>query len=247
LTNTIWNAANGNCITYCHGGLGGMLAGASSNPGWDQNAYLNFEPTKDKDCNKCHYSPPPGKGHSSNELIIYNAATPTIKACGSTNCHDEVMNTDGTFKPAGPLLNQGVALHVNGTTNTTATCTTCHTTLPPNTGSHQKHGDHLETLGLIRGLDVQPTGDGTVWNETNYPLCAACHDMTTETGHFGDNSEIMGVNKTSEAFSTTPSYPMYDPEEGEDPPLSGKNCYNARCHFVPTPHWESPSTLPGWP
>jgi hypothetical protein len=103
-----------------------------------------------------------------------------------------------------------------------------------------KHGNHLyEDMSLTRGADVQPTGDGTVWNETNYPLCAACHDMTSESGHFGDESEIMGVNKPTEAFGTTPAYPQYDSTD--------KNCYNARCHFQPTPAWESPSTWPGWP
>jgi predicted CxxxxCH...CXXCH cytochrome family protein len=229
----VYAPGTANCNVYCHGGVNvGMLAGANNNPGWDQNAYLTGVSTAAGDCSRCHYSPPPGKGHLGNEEIVWTNTGP--KSCGTGNCHDEVMDTDGSFKDK--------TLHVNGVTNTTATCTTCHITMPPNTGSHQKHYVHLEQdLSLFVGLDVQPTGDGSVWNEANYPLCASCHDMNDEANdHFGDTSQIMGVNKKSETFSNTPKdFPEFDDVD--------KNCYNVRCHFQATPDWYSPTTWPSWP
>ena len=210
---TNYDTGTGVCANYCHGAT--LANGFDTNPSWDQNAYLSGTFNSVGDCNRCHGAPPLITGHTGSE---------TLDQCGQ--CHDQTMS-DGV---GNAFLDP--SLHIDGVTQVNATCGTCHGQLPPSTGSHPKHGIHLnQDLGIATGsLD----GGFTDWNPTNYPLCAVCHDLTNPDNHLDPASDIMGVNKPTEAFaddypSPGTGYPVYD--------IPTQTCTNARCHFQQTPDW----------
>lgn len=215
-----YNPATGTCVTYCHGET--MANAFDPYPSWDQNAYLSGTFSATGDCNRCHGAPPLITGHTGSE---------TLDQCG--DCHDQTMASGNGTSFLDP------SKHIDGIMQVSTTCGSCHGQLPPNTGSHPKHGVHLvQDLGYSNG-----NIDGTLldWTAANYPACAVCHDMTDQAKHIDDTSDIMGVNKPDEAFAPDfpvagPGYPVYD----LDGTLYGGNpqsCYNARCHFLPTPDW----------
>jgi predicted CxxxxCH...CXXCH cytochrome family protein len=210
---TNYSGVTGVCANYCHGGT--LANGFDTNPGWDQSAYLSGSFSATGDCNRCHGAPPLITGHTGSE---------TLADCGI--CHTVTMTAGIDTAFADP------SKHIDGVLQVNATCGTCHGQLPPNTGSHPKHGIHLEQdLGLPPGnLD----GGLADWTAANYPTCAVCHDMTIMDNHLGGASDILGANKPDEAFapdypSAGVSYPVYNP--------TTQSCTNARCHFQPSPDW----------
>jgi predicted CxxxxCH...CXXCH cytochrome family protein len=212
---TSYVPGTGVCSNYCHGSS--LANGYDINPGWDQNAYLTGTFSATGDCNRCHGCPPLITGHTGSE---------TLDKCGQ--CHTATM-TNGV---GNAFLD--VTKHVNGVVEVNTSCVTCHGQLPPNTGSHPKHGVHLvQDLLYSNG---NPDGTLADWNATNYPACAVCHDMTDQAFHTppGDPT-IMGAAKPDEAFA--PNYPV----PGAGYPVYDKvnqTCTNARCHFKPTPDWK---------
>ena len=211
---TSYTQATGVCANYCHGAT--LANGFDTNPGWDQSAYLNGTFSAVGDCNRCHGAPPLITGHTGSE---------TLDQCGQ--CHTATM-TDGIGNAF-----SDPSKHINGTLEVNATCGTCHGQLPPNTGSHPKHGIHLEQdMGLAPGsLD----GGFTDWTVANYPTCATCHDLTNQANHLDPASDILGINKPDEAFA--PDYPV----GGQSYPVyntTTQSCTNARCHFQPSPDWQ---------
>lgn len=224
-----YNSVTGVCSNYCHGNT--LSDSFGKFPTWTDFTYLSGV---DADCEMCHGAPPIGKGHTGDMTL---RAIDGI-SCGTANCHDQVMNTDGTF------LNK--ALHIDGTVNQTATCATCHPSLPPNSGSHVKHGDHMTIdLGVANGA---ADGALTDWLPGNYETCSVCHDMTVMGNHIEDDGTpvyyIMGTAKPDERFAddyplgNSPGNPIYN--------SATKSCMNTRCHFMPTPQWDSPSVWPVW-
>lgn len=211
---TTYNTITGVCANYCHGNT--LADGFSPQPLWNDNSYLNGTFNANGDCNRCHGAPPLITGHSGSE---------TLADCGQ--CHTQTM-TDGVGNAFADA-----SKHINGILEVDATCGTCHGQLPPNTGSHPKHGIHLEQdLGYNSGnLD----GGFTDWTVANYPTCAVCHDLTNQDYHLDPSSNILGVNKPDEAFAPDypvagPGYPVYN--------TTTQTCTNARCHFQSSPDWQ---------
>lgn len=199
--------STGVCSNYCHGAT--MANGVDTMPSWNQSAYLTGSITATGDCNRCHGAPPLITGHTGSE---------TLAQCG--NCHTDTMNTGAaTFKD--------VTKHINGVTEVFATCTTCHGSLPPNTGSHPKHGIHLvQDIGMAAG---NPDGVLADWNGTNYPACDVCHDMSNQANHLDPSSNILGAAAPANVWFLNGTPPTYD--------TGTQTCSNVACHLKPTPDW----------
>lgn len=203
-----YTIATGVCSNYCHGA---KLANAVDPlPNWNQSGYLTGTISATGDCNRCHGAPPLITGHTGSE---------TLAQCG--DCHTETMNTGlATFKD--------VTKHVDGTVQVYATCTTCHGSLPPSTGSHPKHGIHLTNdIGMSAG---NPLGVLADWTAVNYPACDVCHDMSNQANHLDPASNILGINAPANVWFLNGTAPTY----------SGgitQSCSNVSCHLKPTPDW----------
>ena len=132
---------------------------------------------------------------------------------------------------AGSATFKDASLHVNGTVDNSAVCSTCHPQMPPPQGSHPKHGIHLiQDRGYSDG---DPSGSLADWNPANYPTCSICHDMTNPANHLEVPGTIymMGAAKPDQRFSDQrPPWPVYD--------FGTQSCTNVKCHFQPTPKWE---------
>jgi predicted CxxxxCH...CXXCH cytochrome family protein len=202
-----YDSVTGVCTNYCHGAT--LANAVDPMPNWNQSGYLTGTLSATGDCNRCHGAPPLITGHTGSE---------TLADCGT--CHTETMNLGvATFKD--------VTKHVDGTLQVYATCTTCHGSLPPSTGSHPKHGVHLvQDIGMSAG---NPNGVLADWNGTNYPMCDVCHDMSVQSNHLDPTSNILGAAAPANVWFLNGTPPSYD---------SGtQTCSNVACHLKPTPDW----------
>jgi predicted CxxxxCH...CXXCH cytochrome family protein len=221
-----YNATNMDCsTTYCHGDSMPMgdVDGTTPTPVWNSAGWSNY-PTGCTDA--CHGLPPTTGASGISHAIA--ETTMTLNQCQA--CHVDSVLSD--LSP--PLLVMNTVTHINGTVEATSDCGGCHggANVAPSTGKHDQHVAFLNSA-TFGSLDIgDPNADISAWNESNYPLCAVCHDMTDEAAQHKDVADyIMGSTKAASRAFSAAGDPTYNA-------ASTSTCRNVNCHVQETTSWK---------
>ncbi|MEI6208011.1 MAG: hypothetical protein WCP20_14610 [Desulfuromonadales bacterium] len=205
-----YTAANGSCVTYCHGsGFAAASKGSNTAPTWANTAYLTGTPST-TECGTCHGFPPSTSDHDG-------LAPVSLGTCHT--CHLNV-NTDATFVSK--------AVHINGSVDSNVTsCNVCHKTV--------KSSYRRQIVGTGGDFDSTKVSHH-VKNATdtvNDNSCSVCHDQTNHKTYSN------GVSVYLKNLNTGTSV-LYDGTSATAANLSSacSSCHDAT-HSTTTPFSDS--------
>jgi predicted CxxxxCH...CXXCH cytochrome family protein len=174
-----YTAADGSCVTYCHGaGFATGVKGSKTTPKWSDGAFLSGTPSV-AECGSCHAFPPATDDHAG--------LTQDLAVCHT--CHPNV-NTDGSF------VNK--LLHMDGVIQSSVSCTTCH--------NQTKATYRRQVVGAGGDIDAASVShhiqNGS--NAVNALSCAVCHDQSNhKTYSDGTSVYLKNLSGTSVVYDGT--------------------------------------------